>query len=245
MLKTNLTSLKKLRLDKLKIKNTDKLKTVHDDLAKLSNVVKNYAVKKTEYNALKTKVDEIHVSNYVLQTKFENDVKNIDIKINSVCSKTPDITSEFSNKIEYYITALFPTSTFNSKVTELENKWDNKIPNITGLATKTELTAVENKIPDVVGYVKKTDYANEITSIKNDYATNASLDSKINDLKAQHIKDEVKKVDDKVTKNSSDILGFENRLKQKEDIIDEVQRVARIEGFVITLIKVIYVMNVK
>ena len=71
---------------------------------------------------------------------------------------------------------------------------------------------------------KKSDYATEITSIKNDYATNASLDSKLNDLKSQHIADEVKKVDDKTKKNASDILGFESRLKHKEDIVDEVQR---------------------
>ena len=100
---------------------------------------------------------------------------------------------------------------------------DNKIPSITGLATKTELTVVEGKIPDVAGYVKKSGYATEITSIKNDYATNASLDSKLNDLKAQHIAVEVKKVGDKVKKNASDILGFESRLKQKEDIVDEGQ----------------------
>ena len=36
-------------------------------------------------------------------------------------------------------------SDFSSKVTEIEGK----IPNISGLATKTELTAVENKIPSV------------------------------------------------------------------------------------------------
>ena len=50
------------------------------------------------------------------------------------------------------------------------------------------------------------------------------MDSKLNDLKIQHIADEVKKVDDKVKKNTSDILGFESRLKQKEDIVDEAQR---------------------
>ena len=72
--------------------------------------------------------------------------------------------------------------------------------------------------------LKKTDYGNEITKIKNDYATNASLDSKLNDLKAQHISTEVKKIDDKTKKNTSDILRFENRLKQKEDIVDENQR---------------------
>ena len=60
--------------------------------------------------------------------------------------------------------------------------------------------------------------------LKNDYVTNSALDSKINYLKAQHIADEVRKVDDKTKKNASDILGFENRLKQKEDIVDESQR---------------------
>ena len=75
------------------------------------------------------------------------------------------------------ISALLPTSTFNSKITEVENK----------------ITAVDDKIPDVAGFVKKSDYTTDITEIKNDYATNASLDSKLNDLKAQHIADEVKK----------------------------------------------------
>ena len=98
------------------------------------------------------------------------------------------------------------------------------VPSITGLATKTKLTAVENKIPDTSGLVKKSDYATKITSIKNDYVTNASLDSKLNDLKAQHIADEVKKVDNKTKKNASNILGFESRLKQKGDIVDEGQR---------------------
>ena len=72
--------------------------------------------------------------------------------------------------------------------------------------------------------LKKSDYGAEIAKIKNDYATNASLDSKLNDLKAQHIADEVKKVDDKTKKNACDILRFENRLKQKEDIVNENQR---------------------
>ena len=40
----------------------------------------------------------------------------------------------------------------------------------------------------------------EITKIKNDYATNPSCNNKLNDLKAQHIADEVKKVDDKAKK---------------------------------------------
>ena len=60
--------------------------------------------------------------------------------------------------------------------------------------------------------------------LKNDYVSNASLRSRLNDVKSQHIATEVKTIDDKTQKNSSDILGLESRLKQKEDIVDEVQR---------------------
>ena len=95
------------------------------------------------------------------------------------------------------------TTTFNSKVTELEGKIttaESKIPSITALATKAEVTAVENKIPSLVGYAIKSEVATDITAIKSDYVTNASLTSQLNDLKAQHIADEVKKVDDRAKK---------------------------------------------
>ena len=106
--KANLAALK-TEIDKI---DTDKLKTVPDDLVKLSNVVKNDVVKKTEYNTLKTKVDGIDTSDYVLKSKFEKDVKDLNDKI-------PDISGLATIS---GISALLPTSTFNSKVTELENK---------------------------------------------------------------------------------------------------------------------------
>ena len=59
--KTNLSSLK-TEVDKLDI---DKLTPVPNDLAKLNNVVKNDVVKKTEYNKLVTKVDNIDSTNFV------------------------------------------------------------------------------------------------------------------------------------------------------------------------------------
>ena len=71
---------------------------------------------------------------------------------------------------------------------------------------------------------KKTDAANDITTTKNDYVTNASLTSRLNDLKSQHIATEVKTIDDKTKKNASDTLNFESRLKQKEDTINENER---------------------
>ena len=53
--------------------------------------------------------------------------------------KTPD-TSGLVKKTNY-----------DAKITELENK----IPDVSNLATKTALTTVENKIPDVSNLVKR------------------------------------------------------------------------------------------
>ena len=60
-LKSNLASLK-TEVDKIV---ADKLKAAPDDRAKLSNVVKNNVVKKTEYNKLVIKVDSIDTTNFV------------------------------------------------------------------------------------------------------------------------------------------------------------------------------------
>ena len=51
--KTNLSALK-TKVDKIDV---DKLKTTPIDLAKLSNVVKNEVVKKTDYNAKVTSIE--------------------------------------------------------------------------------------------------------------------------------------------------------------------------------------------
>ena len=65
-LKTNLSSLK-TEVDKLDV---DKLATVPVDLSKLSNVVKNDVVKKTVYDKLAAKVNNIDTSGLVLKTNF-------------------------------------------------------------------------------------------------------------------------------------------------------------------------------
>ena len=51
-----------------------------------------------------------------------------------------------------------------------------------------------------------------ITAIKNDYVTNASLTSQLNNLKSQHIATEVTTIDNKAKKNASDILALEKGL---------------------------------
>ena len=59
---------------------------------------------------------------------------------------------------------------------------------------------------------------------KNDYVTNASLSSQLNELKSQHIATEVTGIDNKTKKNASDILALENKLTQKGDTINENER---------------------
>ena len=39
---------------------------------------------------------------------------------------------------------------------------------------------------NLTSYARKADVATDITAIKNDYVTNASLSSQLNDLKSQH-----------------------------------------------------------
>ena len=63
-----------------------------NDLAKLSNVVKNDVVKKTTYNTLKNKVDAIDTSKFVSRTKFTTDTNALDDKIDKVGKKIPDIS---------------------------------------------------------------------------------------------------------------------------------------------------------
>ena len=123
-LKTNLANLK-TEIDKLDI---DKLVPVSVDLSKLSDVVKNDVVKKTLFDKLVVKVDNIDTSDNVLKTIYNTDKTELGKKI-------PNVTN-FVKK---------------TKVTELENK----IPDISNIATKTALTLVENKILDVTSLVKK------------------------------------------------------------------------------------------
>ena len=225
--KTNLAALK-AEVDKIDV---DKLKTVPDDLAKLSNVVKHEVVKKADFSA----------DNYVTRTKFSADANALDGKIDKVDKKIPNFSNlatkssvtilvrDLDDKIDKLkindyakktsLTNYILTSTFNSKSTELENEIKDA-----DIIAKSAITKANSIRSDLNDYAKKTDVANDITTIKNDYVTNASLTSRLNDLKSQHIATEVTTIDDKTKKNASDILSFESRLKQKEDIIDDVQR---------------------
>ena len=89
----------------------------------------------------------------------------------------------------------------------------------------TKVTEIEGKIPDVSSLVKKAGYATEITSIKNDYVTDAALNARYKDLIQKAKSDtEVKKINDKIASNSSEVLTYNNRLNQAKDRIDDLER---------------------
>ena len=102
--KTNLAALK-TEVDKI---NVDKLKTVPVDLAKLSNVVNNDVVKKTDYNTKVTSIEKqiagvtkntldnladitklkaVDTSNFVSKTKLTADTNTLENKIDDVKKK--------------------------------------------------------------------------------------------------------------------------------------------------------------
>ena len=95
----------KTKVDKI---DTDKLKAVPADLAKLTNAVENDLVKKTDYNTKVTSIEgqiagvtkntldnlgdiiklkAVDTSNFVLKTKLTSDVNTLENKIDTVDKK--------------------------------------------------------------------------------------------------------------------------------------------------------------
>ena len=231
--KTNLAALK-TEVDKI---DTDKLKTVPSDLAKLTNAIENDVVKKTDYStkitsieaqiaglakntvdnlADITKLKAIDTNSFVTRTKFSADTNALDDKIDGVEKKVPDI-SGLTTKTS--LNDYLKTSTSNSKVTEAESKI--KDADIIAKGANTKANTIRSNL---TAYAKKDEVATDITTIKNDFVTNASLSSQLNDLKCQHIATEVTGIDNKTKKNASDILALENKLTQKGDTINENER---------------------
>ena len=79
--KTNLATLK-TEVDKLDVV---KLMTVPVDLSELRDVVKNDVVKKTFYDKLVAKVNNIDTNDFVLKTKYNDDKTELEKNI-------PDVT---------------------------------------------------------------------------------------------------------------------------------------------------------
>ena len=68
----------KLNLDKVDKIDIDKLKIVHVDLSKLSSVVNNDVVKKTMYDKLVVKVNNIDTVGFTLEIKYDTDKSDLE-----------------------------------------------------------------------------------------------------------------------------------------------------------------------
>ena len=188
--KTILATLK-TEVDKI---DTDKLKTAPTDLAKLPNAIENDVVKKTDYNAKVTSIEAqitgltkntvdnladikklkaIDTNSFVTRTKFSADTNILDDKIDGVEKTNPDI-SRLATKTS--LNDYLKTSTFNSKVTEVESKIKD-----TDIIAKSANTKANTIRSNLSAYAKKDEVATDITTIKNDYVSNASLTSRLND----------------------------------------------------------------
>ena len=97
-------------------------------------------LKKTFYDKLVAKVNNIDTSDFVLKTKYQTEKAELEKKV-------PDMTDLVKE----------------AKLTELENS----ISDISNLATKAALTAVENEIPSASNLVNRTNYNTKITEIEN------------------------------------------------------------------------------
>ena len=157
-----------------------KLDTIPTDVAKLSNKVAIDLVEKTDFNSFKTKVNENKADNDNLESKVtsnhlitENSINNLKPKIDGIDLTKYVLKSDYDTKVGNLeletpdVSGLLQTSSFNSKVNELENriKTAEQKPYISNLATTSSVAAVLNKIIDVIdvsGFVKKSDYATEI-----------------------------------------------------------------------------------
>ena len=95
----------------------NKLVPVPVDLSRLSDLLKNEVVKKTEYNKLVAKVDNIDTSGFILKTKYDTDKSKLENKI-------PD-TSGPVKKTDY-----------DAKITKIEVK----IPDVSNLVKKQIIT---------------------------------------------------------------------------------------------------------
>ena len=90
-----------------------------------------------------------HTSSFVLKTNLANlktEVDKLDI------DKLVPVPVELSKLSDPITNEVVKKTDFNAKITDLENK----ICDISNLATKTASTAVENKIPNVSGLATKT-----------------------------------------------------------------------------------------
>ena len=142
--------------------------------------------KKNVYGKLVEKVDNIDTSGFALKTKYTAYKLDWERKISNANKKTTRIL-------------LVKKTNYNATIKDIESK----IPNISGLAIHSALTAVEDKVPDISNLAKKTGYNAKITNSENKYIATADYKKFATNIVANSIKS-------KNLVNKSAIAGFIN-----------------------------------
>ena len=198
----------------------------------------SYATK-TNLAALKSEVDKIDTDKLKAVpadlTKLSNVVKNDVVKkaaYNTLKDKVDAIdTSKFLSRTKFMtdtnslddkidkvekkipdISGLATKSSVTRLITEQEDCTDQvkkKIPDISGLASKTELTAVENKIPDISGLAT----ASALTAVENKILDITSLITKTD------FDPKLKSVSDRVTNNKSKDILLDNEIEKLKTLV--------------------------
>ena len=152
--------------------------TTKADIKNISHVdTSSFALKKKLAN-LKSEVDKLDIDK--LKPVLTDSSKLNNVVKNDVVKKAD--YSKLVTKVDNIDTSVFVKKTYyNTKITEIEDKIpnisnlatktalttvENKIPDTSNLATRTAVTTVENKIPDISSIVKKIDYNIEIASVR-------------------------------------------------------------------------------
>ena len=251
--KTNLAALK-TEVDKI---DTDKSRRISHNFPsynsssgniKVELALSNYATKKdikdithvdtssfalkTNLAALKTEVDKIDTDKLKTVPDYLEKLSNV-VK-NDVVKKTTYNT--LKNKVDAIDTSVFVTRTnLNDKIDKVEKK----IPNISGLATKSSVTIlvkdlddrideVKKKIPGISGLASKTeltDVENKISDISCLSTASAltAVENKIPDITSLITKTyfdaKLKNISDRVTNNKSKDILLDNEIKKLKTLV--------------------------
>ena len=126
----------------------------------------NYATKADIKN-----ISHVDTSSFALKTNLAN-LKAEEDKLD--IDKLVPVLVDLSKLSDAVKNDVIKKTDYNAKITEIKGT----IANISNLARKTSLNAVENKIPDTSGLVKKTDYNTKITEIKGKIPGTSNLATK-------------------------------------------------------------------
>ena len=151
------------------------------DIKNITHVDTSSFALRTNLSNLKTEVDKLDIDKL---KSLPNDLSNLKTKVDKLdidkLTPVPKNLSKLSNVVNNEVVKKYDTkiksiedkipdisnlatkTNLNTKINEVKNE----IPSITGLATTSALAAVENKIPDTSNLVKKTDYNTKITEIE-------------------------------------------------------------------------------